>query len=203
MSKWQGEMILDSRIPELVWGISSAWRANASFALALVDLVRPDVIVDLGVDRGFSTFVFGVGGIGKVYGVDWFKGDAHAGHRDTYDLVMEIKEVLKLENVEIIKGDFVEVVKDWKSEIDILHIDGRHDYEDVLGNYELWSGFVKEDGVILLHDTNVFPGVKMFFAECSLPKFNFLLDNGLGVVCRSKGRLEEVCSLCSPETVGR
>jgi hypothetical protein len=40
-------------------------------------------------------------------------------------------------------------------EVDILHIDGSHHYEDVKKDFETWSQFVNDDGVILMHDTCV------------------------------------------------
>ena len=48
----------------------SAWKENRPFANYLVDRIKPDVILDLGVDWGHSTICWAEKGIGKVYGVD-------------------------------------------------------------------------------------------------------------------------------------
>lgn len=53
--------------------IKSAWKGHELFAVWLVKKLKPLVIVDLGIDYGFSTFVFVIPGIGKVYGIDHFK----------------------------------------------------------------------------------------------------------------------------------
>ena len=77
--------------------------------------------------------------------------------------------------------------------IDILHIDGDHAYESVKKDFETWSKFVKDDGVILMHDTCVeYFGVKDFFAEINLPKTNFPQSSGLGVVSKNAELVEKV-----------
>ena len=48
----------------------SAWKENRPLANWLVERVKPDVILDLGVDWGHSTISWAEKGIGKVYGVD-------------------------------------------------------------------------------------------------------------------------------------
>ncbi len=176
--------------------IISAWRGHEDFAVKLVEYKKPEVIVELGVDYGFSSFAFAMPNIGTVYGIDWFKGDEHAGHRNTYELVKEEIEKLGLTNIVLIQSDFSEAVKTWKKKIDILHIDGVHHYAAVKQNYDEWLPFVKEDGVILLHDTCSFKDdVGKFFAEIELPKYNFLHSHGLGVVCRNYEVLQQVVKL--------
>jgi hypothetical protein len=173
----------------------SAWTGHGEFAIKLVQELKPEVIVDLGVDYGFSTFCLAYPQIGKVYGVDWFQGDEHAGYRDTYPLVLNLYEELKKEyninNVELIKGDFNEVAKTWSKEIDLLHIDGFHTYEAVKNDYETWIKFCKEDAVILFHDVEVFPGVAQLFSE--LPGDLKLVRSGscgLGVFTLNKSIFE-------------
>jgi len=152
--------------------IPSAWIGHENFAVWLVKKMKPSVIVDLGVDYGFSTFAFATPQIGKVYGIDWFEGDKLAGWRNTENHILELLKILKerfgINNVEIIKGDFSEIAKEWKLPIDILHIDGSHKYEDVKKDYETWSN------------------VERFFDEIDLPKFKFLHSFGLGVVSKNK-----------------
>ena len=166
--------------------IVSAWRGHERFADWLVREMDAKTIVDLGVDLGFSSFVFArATNGGTVYGIDSFEGDIHVGERNTYEQVVAKREELGIKNVELIKGYFSEVANTWDKPIDILHIDGRHEYEDVKEDYEVWSKFVRPGGVILLHDTTVFRSpyeVHRFFAEIDLPKTNFTHSNGLGVV---------------------
>jgi len=171
--------------------IRSAWRGHHYFALWLVKELHPSTIVELGVDRGFSSFMFGAQNIGRVYGIDWFMGDSFLGKKfDDYIPVMRNKKKIEkkfgIRNVTIIKGKFSEVAQKWYKKIDILHIDGSHSYEDVKEDYQTWSQFLNGKGIILFHDTDVYEGVKQFFNELELPKFNFTHSFGLGVLSKNK-----------------
>jgi predicted O-methyltransferase YrrM len=178
----------------------SAWIGHGIFATELVKIFQPNIIVDLGVDYGFSTFCLAYPQIGEIYGIDWFQGDPHAGHRDTYSLVLELYDDLKrdhnINNVEFIKGDFNEVAKTWDKKIDLLHIDGFHTYEAVKNDYETWSKFCTPDSIILFHDVEEFPGVNQFFSE--LPGDYKLIRTGscgLGVFTLSKSKFEMIKNL--------
>jgi predicted O-methyltransferase YrrM/glycosyltransferase involved in cell wall biosynthesis len=176
---------------------TTAWMGHRNFAEWIVKQLNPEVIVDLGVDWGYSTFSFAIPRIGKVYGIDNFSGDDFIGTVDSYPFVTMKRDKLHLQdNIEFIKGDFNEVVKTWDKKIDILHIDGSHHYEDVKKDFENWSKFVNDDGVILLHDTAIedydgkFYGVKKFFDEIDLPKCTFTHSFGLGVISKNEKLIE-------------
>lgn len=175
--------------------LHSCWKGHRGFAHWLVNNVKPKVTVDLGVDHGFSSFTFAIPRIGHVYGIDSFEGDQYAGERNdaTYQLVLDRQEKLHLKkNLTFIKGYFDDVAKDWDKEIDILHIDGDHAYESVKRDYETWSKFLSENGVVLFHDTAVEElngnhyGVKQFFEELDLPKVQFSHTFGLGVASKNE-----------------
>jgi hypothetical protein len=159
------------------------------------------VTVDLGVDWGFSTFCFALPRIGQVYGIDCFTGDDFTGKRDIsiYEMILDKQEKLHLkDNLTFIKGYFDDVAKTWDKKIDILHIDGDHKYESIKNDYETWSKFLSENGVILLHDTCVEEindkeyGVKKFFEEIDLPKVNFTHTFGLGVISKNKELIDYI-----------
>ena len=176
--------------------IVSAWKGHEGFAVKLVEYLRPAVVVELGVDYGFSAFAFALPSIGTVYGIDWFQGDKYAGLRTTHDQVLRDRENLGLHNLVIINAEFSEAARSWDQPIDVLHIDGDHDYASVKQDFESWARFVKDDGVILMHDTISFPDdVGRFFEEIALPKFNFTHSHGLGVVCRNRDLLNRVARL--------
>lgn len=171
------------------------WKDHINFAQWIVEKKTPDVVVDLGVDYAYSTFCFAVPKIGQVYGVDSFEGDAHAGTRNTYDFVIEKQNEYGLDNVTFIKGYFDDVAKTWEKKIDILHIDGFHTYEAVYNDFSTWGKFVKDDGVIMMHDTKVFHGsfgVHRFFDELDYPKVNFVVSHGLGVVAKDQKLIDEI-----------
>jgi hypothetical protein len=178
--------------------VPSCWKGHRKFAEWLVTQVKPEVTVDLGVDWGFSTFCFAMPRIGHVYGVDTFEGDQFTGgNHGSYEYVLNKQEKLIMkDNVTFIKGLFDEVAKTWDKQIDILHIDGDHAYESVKHDYETWSPFVKENGVILFHDTCIEElngnhyGVKKFFEELDIPKVTFTHTFGLGVASKNKDLIE-------------
>ena len=174
--------------------IQTSWKDHIKFAQWIVKRKNPEVIVDLGVDFGYSTFCFALPNIGTVYGIDSFEGDSMAGfHHHSYGPAKQKKEELELDNITFIKGYFDDVAKIWDKEIDILHIDGFHTYEAVKNDYNTWSKFVKNDGVILFHDTEVESfGVKQFFNELDFPKTNFKFCYGLGVMSKDENLIEEI-----------
>ena len=181
----------------LLQPLTTAWTNHANFAIELVNIIQPKIIVDLGVDYGYSTFSFAYPGIGEVYGVDWFQGDVHASFRNTYDSVVEFNNMIKneysIDNVNIIKSDFTEFAKTWDTKIDILHIDGEHSYESVSSNYETFNKFLNEDSVVLFHDTISYSNtVGTFFDELCGYKLNREQSHGLGIFTKCKDTYNKI-----------
>lgn len=48
---------------------------------------------------------------------------------------------------------------------DFLFIDGSHEYEDVRKDFDNYSPFIREGGIIALHDISYSPGVSMYWQE--------------------------------------
>lgn len=178
--------------------IPTCWRGHRRFAEWLVLNTKPDVIVDLGVDWGFSTFCFAMPRCGHVYGIDTFEGDNFTGnnHGSHEYVLMKRDKLFMNNNVTFIKGLFDDVAKEWDKKIDILHIDGDHAYESVKHDYETWSPFLNENGIILFHDTCIEElngnqyGVKKFFDELEMPKVTFTHTFGLGIASYNKELIE-------------
>jgi len=175
---------------EWIEDILSAWTGHRNFAEWLVKYAKSEVVVELGVDYGYSTFVFAnalKNTTGKIYGIDLFLGDEHTGIRDTYMSVMDNIKNHSLTNIEIIVGDFTEVSKTWEKPINILHIDGLHTYEAVKNDFESWSKYVSEDGIILFHDVAVEHfEVKYFFRDLKGGhKLYFTHSAGLGIYTKN------------------
>ena len=185
----------------VVRSILSAWDGHFDFAQWLVFELQPKTIVELGVDYGFSTLTFALPNIGHVYGIDCFDGSETAyGRTDTETHVRSKIQELQLENVTLIKSYFDAAAADWHIPIDILHIDGTHTYEAVKNDFETWSRFVPDNGVILMHDTEVENfGVKDFYPEIPFPKANFLHSAGLGVVSKNPDLIEKIKNTFSIE----
>lgn len=186
--------------------VDSAWKGHKNFAEWLVNKIQPETIVDLGVDNGFSTFCFASPEIGHVYGVDSFQGDPCAGVRDinTYWGVLQKQREFDLNNLTFIKCYFDELASVWNKPIDILHIDGDHSYESVKNDFFNWCKFLKDDGIILMHDTCVYQdgfGVYKFFDEIPYPKINFTNSYGLGVVTLKEELLHEIANNFNSEGI--
>lgn len=180
--------------------IPSAWKGHRAFAEWLVSMLKPSLIVELGVDYGYSSFVFAKALIdnklesSRVIGVDLFQGDVYTSYRNTYDSVVKGIEEHDLP-ITLVKKDFSEYSKEFSEKCDILHIDGLHTYEAVKNDYKNWSKHVSENGVILLHDIYMRSfGVIDFFRELRYDgyKLYFIHSAGLGILTKNKELAKEI-----------
>lgn len=157
--------------------IPSAWKGLEHFAVWLVDQLRPRVIVDLGVDHGFSSCALATPGYGTVYGVD--------NRIVELDFAKANAAKLGLTNVVFICDDFQVLAKEWRLPIDILHIDGNHSYESARKDFDTWVPHVRPGGVILMHDLEAFPdGPGVVFNETPWVKWSVKEYCGLGVITK-------------------
>ena len=95
---------------------------------------------------------------------------------------------MKLGNVSLIQCDFSAAARAFIGKIDILHIDGTHNYEAVKRDFEEWKKFVVPAGVILMHDTiSYLHHVGKFFEEIDgWFKLERVESEGLGILTRSE-----------------
>jgi predicted O-methyltransferase YrrM len=165
--------------------IPSAWKGHRKFANWLVQRQQPKTIVELGVDYGYSLFSLAEQGLGTVYGIDTFQGDIHSGHHaDAWPEVHRILRENAYDNIVFLRATFDAAAEAWCLPIDILHLDGLHTYESTRHDLETWKHWLRESGVIIMHDTESFPGVRRVFDELDWPKCNFRSSAGLGVLSR-------------------
>ena len=188
----------DSEVEEILGSIPSGWnyppKSHRQFVEWLINRIKPEVTVELGVNYGYSSFLLALYSKGIVYGIDCFDQSKHELRADgDYQFVLDVKNKLKLDNLKIIKGYFDDVVKTWDKEIDLLHIDGLHDYQNCKNDCDTWVPLLKDDGVILFHDTVSYPdGVGLFFSQLEVPKVNFTNSAGLGVASNNSDLIEEI-----------
>ena len=129
------------------------------------------VIVEIGSFLGRSTASFALACKGTqkhIYAIDLFEGD-----NDMYgqgDFQRRFQENMArcgiAEHVTDMKSHSLEVAKGWTTPIDILFIDGSHEYDDVKADFHAFFPFVKKGGIIAFHDIKgKWDGVIRFWAE--------------------------------------
>jgi len=203
-------MFTDFEFEELP-NIVSAWTGHGKFAQWLVHKLHPKSIVELGVHFGFSYFTF-CQTIRRfnipctAIAIDNWKGDYQNGFYDdkywddAYDGVLKENEKYS-DFSRILRMNFddaIGLVPDYS--VDLLHIDGCHEYNTVAHDWNAWQKKLTNKAVILMHDTNVRNssknfGVWQFFEELSKSEnnvFEFLHSSGLGVIAKDRNILPEL-----------
>ena len=175
--------------------VTSAWLEHAPFAFWLIDAIRPRSVVELGAHHGFSCFVFAeaikrLGLEADVHALDTWAGDDQAGYygEDVYASVRAIVEADYPGTVHLMRGWFADsrpAIGD--GTVDLLHIDGRHGYEDVREDFEQWLPVVRDGGIVLFHDIEERDrgfGVWRLWQELAAtrPSFAFTHGHGLGLI---------------------
>ena len=173
----------------------SAWTEHVPFAMWLVDVLRPRVLVELGSLYGVSYCAFcqAVAQLGtetRCFAVDSWQGDAHSGLYDTsvLDDLRRHHDPLYGAFSRLVRSDFDAAAAHFADDsVDLLHIDGYHTYEAVRHDFETWLPRMTRRGVILFHDTNVRErdfGVWRFWDEVKArhPHFEVAYGHGLGLL---------------------
>lgn len=137
-------------------------------------------IVEVGSYLGRSAVLLAEasGNDAKVFAVDPYEfyqvDTGGTGNRKYFIYTTDNKSIM-LENVK--QAGFADKVthihmkspdaaKGWQhGEIDLLFIDAMHDYESVKADFDAWSPFVGQGGVVALHDFNSEPGVMQLAQE--------------------------------------
>jgi MMP 1-O-methyltransferase len=116
------------------------------------------VIVEIGSWRGKSTTCLGLGSKAgsrvRIYAVD-----PHAEHTFA-DFQRNMEEAGIADLVTPVPGRSQELASGFHQPIELLFIDGAHEYELVKEDFDRWVPKVLEGGVVAMHDTTWFEGPK-------------------------------------------
>jgi hypothetical protein len=191
----------------------SAWIEHAPFAFWLTEAVRPRCFVELGTHYGYSYFSFcqaiaTLGTGSTAYAVDTWQGDEHAGfYGDEVFHTVAAHNTSKYSSFStLLRMRFDEALDYFPDgSVDLLHIDGRHLYEDVAADFKTWQIKLSNTAVVLFHDVNVREhnfGVWQFFLEIAAdhPSFHFMHGHGLGVIAAGARTPSMVASLFDATT---
>ena len=162
--------------------VTSAWKGNE---LLVRDILHTfDVgtahCLEFGVEFGFSTVALS-SYFDRVTGVDLFVGDIHTVNRqDHYEATKAV--LAEFENVELVRADYKDWIREDRNSYDLIHVDIVHTYEDTF-RCGLWSA--EHSKCTLFHDTESFPDVKRAVLDVS-PKtgkdfYNFKENFGIVV----------------------
>ncbi len=120
-------------------------------------LENSSVVVEIGSWKGRSTIWLASGlrdgvGNGRVVAVDHGIGDSDAGLQQTAEIFSaNIKKNNVAEMITTIFKKSEEAISNWSDSIDMLFIDGAHDYENVKRDF-MWEKFLKNGGWLIMHD---------------------------------------------------
>ncbi len=173
----------------------SAWIEHGPFAFWVIRALRPRTLVELGTHGGYSYFAFcqAIKALGldtRCFAIDTWKGDEHAGFyaEDFFNSVSDHNAAHYAGFSRLVRATFDEALAHFsEGSIDLLHIDGRHFYDDVKHDFDSWRSKLSDRAVVLFHDTNVRErdfGVFRLWESLkdTAPSFEFLHAHGLGVL---------------------
>jgi predicted O-methyltransferase YrrM len=140
----------------------------------LVQEDRPRVIVEIGSYLGASSCFLARSAQTHVsdwtlFCVDTWNNDAMPdGNRDTFD-EFRLNTKRYAQHVQPIRQKSEAAAKGFNRKIDLLFIDGDHDYEGVSNDWECWSPHLQSQCTVVMHDIGWAAGVQRVVEESIEP----------------------------------
>lgn len=137
--------------------------------------------IEFGVEFGFSSVVFS-NYFKQVKGIDIFIGDEHTVDKgDHYERTQ--KSLKAFANIELIKSDYRDWIKEDQTVYDFAHVDIVHNYKET---YECGYWAVLHSKCCIFHDTESFPAVRKAVYDIAKHTgkkvYNYPYHNGLGII---------------------
>lgn len=162
-----------------IYGFLSAAEAELLYTLASAVPIG-GTIVEIGSFQGKSAVCLGLGakqvpGV-QVYAIDphvdcWDTKQVHYGMENHAALLMNLVLNDVADTVKVVALHSTAVLDCWYGAVDLVWIDGSHDYNDVWLDLMGWEKHITDSGKLVLHDTNGhYPGVTRALTE-------FLMEN--------------------------
>lgn len=191
------------------------WSGHRGFIYDLIVNLVPGTIVELGSFYGCSSFAIGQaikdnGLESELWSIDvWEAMDDYTKHSyeaDIYHEFLNVRDKCYSERyIKTLKTTFDEARKQFgNKQIDLLHIDGSHHYDDVKHDFQYWKDSLKDDAIILFHDIGEdkvngdIMGSHTFWKEIKkdfMYTFEFGFSCGLGVLCMSKNSYDKFSNM--------
>jgi hypothetical protein len=144
-----------------IYGVG-AWTGHLHFAYDLVTVMKPALLVELGVDRGESYFAFCQAAAEnqtgtRCIGIDTWRGDQHAGGYDETTFTQVSGHNRNYQSFStLVRANFDEALGRFEPEsADVLHLDGLHTEAAVRHDIDSWLPKLRPGGILLLHDVRV------------------------------------------------
>lgn len=174
--------------------VPSGWNEHVPFAMALVDILRPRVLAEIGRSDGaaycaFCEAVLALGLDTRCRTFIRWQGSGQPGGE-----VTQIPEELRAHH-DVLYGHFSKLLERAPAEgipefadgsIDLLHMDGYQGHEATKHDFEEWLPKLSGRGVVLIHGTEATaeggPGRLWADLKARYPCFEFTHGGGLGVL---------------------
>jgi len=155
-------------------------RDQARVLYSIINLNKPKVVVEIGVQFGRSATVLAE--LQKVHGYDLHLIDGWAEEEYSNSAREHFKNQAKKHDWKFtfynVNSDIaIDDLKNNIDEIDFIHIDGGHEYEEVKSDILLYTPLVKSGGFVVFDDYghDSLPGVFQACEETMTPdKFEFI-----------------------------
>ena len=163
--------------------VGSAW---GNIPTILKDIIKrfnlkQDLALEFGVEYGYSTSAMS-NYFTNVIGVDTFEGDPHSGFKDNH-LETTTNNLVDFNNIQLIKSDYKDYIKDNNDMYDMIHIDIVHNYNET---FECGEWAIKHSKCVIFHDTLSFREIMRVCKDLSirynLDFYNYEESHGLGIL---------------------